>query len=155
MHCALYESPLGLLTLRSNGDALYSLQFGAAEEQGDRAVFLHTFHWLDAWFQGVELPRPHLLMRGSPFCLKVWEHCMSIPMGQTRSYGELARAVGRPGAARAVGTALRHNPLLIIIPCHRVLPAAGGIGQYVAGPTLKRLLLQQEKAGSCAAGIMA
>ncbi len=144
MHCALYDSPLGPLTLRSDGDALVSLQFGTGLVQGDEMVFRETFRWLDAWFQGVELPRPKLRMYGASFRLTVWEQCMSIPLGQTLSYGALACRMGCPGAARAVGTALARNPLLIIVPCHRVLPVSGGVGRYAAGSTLKRLLLERE-----------
>ena len=144
MHCAQYDSPLGPLCLRSNGVALVSLHFGAADEQGETAVFSDAFRWLDAYFSGVELPRPRIFHSATPFRLNVWEQCASIPFGHTLSYGELARAMGCPGAARAVGAALAHNPLLIIIPCHRVLPASGEIGRYAAGSALKRLLLERE-----------
>lgn len=144
MHCAQYDSPLGPLVLRSNGTALTTLQFGTAAEQGNKTVFAHAFRWLDAYFCGVELPRPRVCLSASPFRLKVWEQCSAIPYGQTRSYGELARAAGFPGAARAVGTALSHNPLLIIIPCHRVIPASGGVGQYASGGALKCQLLVLE-----------
>ena len=144
MHCAQYDSPLGPLCLRSNGVALVSLHFGPAEEQGETTVFSEAFRWLDAYFSGVELPRPRIFLSATPFRLNVWEQCAAIPFGHTLSYGELARAMGCPGAARAVGSALAHNPLLIIIPCHRVLPASGEIGRYAAGSALKRLLLERE-----------
>lgn len=144
MHCAQYDSPLGPLVLRSNGTALTSMQFGSAVEQGDKTVFADAFRWLDAYFSGVELPRPSVFLSTSPFRLKVWEQCSDIPYGQSRSYSELARAAGCPGASRAVGTALAHNPLLIIIPCHRVIPASGSVGQYAAGRALKRQLLELE-----------
>ncbi len=144
MHVARYDSPLGPLCLRSNGAALTALRFGSAEEQGKAAVFADAFRWLDAYFSGVELPRPRIFLSASPFRLHVWEQCAAIPYGQTRTYGELARAAGCPGAARAVGTAMAHNPLLIIIPCHRVIPASCGVGQYAAGGALKRQLQQRE-----------
>lgn len=144
MHCTQYDSPLGPICLQSNGMALTSLQFGSAEEQGNRALFTDAFRWLDDYFCGIELPRPVLALSASPFRLKVWNQCAAIPYGQTRTYAEMARAAGSPGAARAVGTALAHNPLLIIIPCHRVIPASGGVGQYAAGSHLKQLLLQRE-----------
>ena len=144
MHCAQYDSPLGPLVLRSNGTALTSLQFGTEAEQGDKTVFADAFRWLDAYFNGVELPRPRIFLSASPFRLNVWQQCVSIPFGSTLSYGKLARAMGCPGAARAVGSALAHNPLLIIIPCHRVLPASGETGRYAAGSALKRLLLDEE-----------
>ena len=125
--------------------ALTSLHFGAAEEQGETAVFLEAFRWLDAYFSGVELPRPRIFLSATPFRLNVWEQCVSIPFGTTLSYGELARAMGCPGAARAVGSALAHNPLLIIIPCHRVLPASGETGRYAAGEIFKQRLLDVER----------
>lgn len=144
MHVAQYDSPLGPLALRSNGIALTSLRFGAAEEQGDSAVFQEAFRWLDAYFQGTPLPLPRLALSGSSFRLKVWQQCVAIPYGMSCSYSELARAAGHPGAARAVGSALAANPLLILIPCHRVLPAGGGIGNYAAGRAVKQLLLERE-----------
>lgn len=145
MHCAQYDSPLGPLCLRSNGVALVSLHFGAAEEQGETAVFSDAFRWLDAYFNGVELPRPRIFLSATPFRLNVWEQCVSIPFGSTLSYGEFARAMGCPGAARAVGSALAHNPLLIIIPCHRILPASGETGRYAAGEIFKQRLLDVER----------
>ena len=145
MHCAQYDSPLGPLCLRSNGVALVSLHFGPAEEQGETTVFSEAFRWLDAYFSGVELPRPRIFLSATPFRLNVWEQCVSIPFGTTLSYGELARAMGCPGAARAVGSALAHNPLLIIIPCHRVLPASGETGRYAAGEIFKQRLLDVER----------
>lgn len=145
MHCAQYDSPLGPLCLRSNGVALVSLHFGAAEEQGETTVFLEAFRWLDAYFNGEELPRPRIFLSATPFRLNVWQQCVSIPFGSTISYGELARAMGCPGAARAVGSALAHNPLLIIIPCHRVLPASGETGRYAAGEIFKQRLLDVER----------
>lgn len=144
MHCAQYDSPLGLLCLRSNGTALTSLQFGAAEEQGDSDAFAAVFRWLDAYFRGEVLPLPHLAPEGTPFQQKVWQQCTAIPYGCTCTYGELARFVDQPGAARAVGSALAHNPLLIMVPCHRVLPATGGIGRYAAGIARKQGLLVLE-----------
>ncbi|GEK79361.1 methylated-DNA--[protein]-cysteine S-methyltransferase [Agrococcus baldri] len=78
------------------------------------------------------------------FGRQVVEQLCEIPYGQTRSYGEVARAVGNPGAVRAVGTACRRNPLPIAIPCHRVVRSDGSIGQYAGGPAAKRILLDVE-----------
>lgn len=144
MHCARYDSPLGPLALRSNGRALTSLQFGIEEEQGDKAVFADAFRWLDAYFSGLVLPLPALSYTGSSFRVQVWQQCCAILYGKTCTYGQLAQSIGNPWAARAVGTALAHNPLLIMIPCHRVLPSGGGVGHYAAGSALKQQLLQWE-----------
>lgn len=83
-------------------------------------------------------------VRGSRFERRVWAALRSIPYGATRSYGEVARAIGRPGAARAVARACAANPALLAVPCHRVVPAAGGSGGYAAGSDRKRLLLDRE-----------
>jgi methylated-DNA-[protein]-cysteine S-methyltransferase len=99
---------------------------------------------LEAYFAGrlrvFDLP---LRLEGTPFRLRVWEQLRQIPYGQVISYGELARRVGKPTAARAVGGANHHNPIPIIIPCHRVV-AADGLGGYGGGTPLKRTLLALE-----------
>lgn len=81
--------------------------------------------------------------RGTPFQRTVWEAIRAIPYGQRRTYGELAAAVGRPHAARAVGQATGQNPLPLVIPCHRVV-ARGGLGGYAGGLALKAWLLERE-----------
>ena len=84
-------------------------------------------------------------MCGTPFQKKVWRAVCKIPSGQTCTYGEIAKAIGHPRAARAVGSALKRNPLLVVIPCHRVVPASGGIGNYVGGRARKKWLLSEER----------
>jgi len=84
------------------------------------------------------------LSAGTEFQQIVWSICRSIPYGQTRSYGWIARRIGKPGASRAVGNALGKNPIPIIIPCHRVLTADGGIGGFSGGLSAKRRLLTLE-----------
>ena len=84
------------------------------------------------------------LSAGTEFQKKVWSSCRSIPYGQTRSYGWIAARIGQPGASRAVGNALSKNPIPIIIPCHRVLVADGGIGGFSGGLEVKRQLLKLE-----------
>ena len=83
----------------------------------------------------------------TPFQLKVYAALRKIPPGMTVSYGELAKRAGYPGAARAVGTAMRKNRLPIVIPCHRVIPVTGGLGEYSAGKKWKRFLLKCEVSG--------
>lgn len=88
-------------------------------------------------------------MRAYPrFYQKVWKACAAIPRGRTRTYGWVARAVGRPGAARAVGQALKANPFAPVVPCHRVVAAGGRLGGYSApgGLKAKRRLLEREGA---------
>jgi AraC family transcriptional regulator of adaptative response/methylated-DNA-[protein]-cysteine methyltransferase len=85
-------------------------------------------------------------IRGTAFQRRVWEELMRIPLGETRTYGEVAEAIGSPRAVRAVGTACGANPVAIVVPCHRVLPASGGVGNYGGGPHRKRHLLKAENA---------
>ncbi|MEK7563938.1 MAG: methylated-DNA--[protein]-cysteine S-methyltransferase, partial [Patescibacteria group bacterium] len=85
-----------------------------------------------------------LVMRGTDFQQRVWDALLEVPFGQTVTYGQLAKEIGNAGAVRAVGTAVGDNPLAIIIPCHRVLPASGGIGNYASGSDKKEWLLKHE-----------
>jgi methylated-DNA-[protein]-cysteine S-methyltransferase len=82
--------------------------------------------------------------KGTPFQRKVWEELKRIPYGQTRSYADLAAAIGNPRAARAVGSANGENPVPILIPCHRVIKADGSLGGYSSGTHIKSLLLELE-----------
>jgi O-6-methylguanine DNA methyltransferase len=84
-------------------------------------------------------------LRGTPFQLQVWQELRSIPWGKTVSYGELARRLGKPRAARAVGQACGANPIPLIVPCHRVIAAGGGLGGYSSGLERKKWLLQHER----------
>jgi len=85
----------------------------------------------------------HLL--GTPFQLDVWKALLNIPFGGTSTYGTLAAEIGKPKAFRAVGSAVGDNPIFYAIPCHRVLPASGGIGNYYWGPEIKKAILDWEK----------
>lgn len=87
-------------------------------------------------------------MEGTPFQLRVWQALQQIPYGSTRSYGELATLLGNPGASRAVGMACNKNPLLLIVPCHRVIGANGKLTGFACGLDIKRYLLLLEKGDS-------
>ena len=91
-------------------------------------------------------PDVPLDVRGTAFQRRVWEELRRIPLGETRTYGEIAAAIGAPGASRAVGSACGANPVPVVVPCHRVVPASGGIGNYGLGPDRKRRLLEHEGA---------
>ncbi|MBK1667690.1 hypothetical protein CKO28_06535 [Rhodovibrio sodomensis] len=92
----------------------------------------------------IDLP---LDVRATAFQRRVWQGLLAIPPGETRSYGDLAAELGTPGAARAVGSACAHNPVALVIPCHRVTRADGGLGGYRWGVAAKQALLEREKAG--------
>jgi AraC family transcriptional regulator of adaptative response/methylated-DNA-[protein]-cysteine methyltransferase len=84
-------------------------------------------------------------IQATAFQWRVWKALMAIPRGETRTYGEVARAIGHPRASRAVGNACATNPVAIVIPCHRVLPSTGGVGNYGWGPERKKTLLDRER----------
>ena len=101
--------------------------------------------FIDEFFSINELKKsPKFNLQGSPFQLKVWKALMKIPKGQTESYGSLAIKIGVPGAARAVGTACKMNPIPLFIPCHRVVKHDGSIGEFALGKKNKEFLLKME-----------
>lgn len=152
-----YESPIGRLTLASDGDALAGLwiegqrYFGAGLKlaRGDAPPIRRAAEWLDAYFAG-ERPDAsglRLAPRGTPFQQGVWALLREIPWGEVATYGELARRLtGDAGAARAVGAAVGRNPISILIPCHRVIGANGALTGYAGGIERKRWLLRHENA---------
>lgn len=120
-------------------------EFRAAAE--DPAAFDDLAEELRRYFAGeLRAFRTRLDLCGSPFQLRVWKALRDVPWGQVRSYAEIARAIGSPGAARAVGGANGRNPVAILVPCHRIVAADGGIGGYSAGLGRKRRLLKLERA---------
>ncbi len=121
-------------------------EFPRAELRRDRNGLSTAVRELVRYLEGrqTEFDLP-LDVRGTAFQCRVWEELLRIPYGQTRTYGEVARAVGAPGAARAVGTACGRNPLPLIIPCHRVVREGGALGGYGLGLPRKRALLKQER----------
>jgi methylated-DNA-[protein]-cysteine S-methyltransferase len=146
-------SPIGPLTVVRDGDALVRVamsppgQFVDAElgERSDEG-FEEVVAQLGEYFAGertaFDLPLRPL---GSPFELAVWEQLTRIPYGETRSYGHVARAVGEPGGAQAVGAANGRNPLAIVVPCHRVIGADGSLIGFGGGLPRKRFLLDLEQ----------
>ena len=119
---------------------------GIAVDEKTKAIFDQGVAWLSAYFaKDARLPPlPPLAGVGTDFQQRVWREIAAIPRGETRAYGDLARLIGTPRAARAVGQACGKNPIPILIPCHRVLAAAGKIGGYSAGIDRKRWLLAIE-----------
>ena len=158
-----YQSPLGDITLASDGDALVGLWFDGQkyfadalaeqyQERDDLPVFDDTRRWLDIYFSG-RAPgfTPTLSMRTSPFRRRVWEIMLTIPFGQTMTYGEIAARIAKEKglnrmSAQAVGGAVGHNSISLIIPCHRVVGTSGSLTGYAGGIDKKGRLLQMEQA---------
>lgn len=152
---ACLPSPVGELLVVADGGSLVELSFDAPRALARRtspAAMRHapgeftTFaHELRSYFAG-ELRdfKVPLAPAGSPFEQRVWRILRTIPYGTTTSYGAIARELGAPNAARAVGTANGRNPIAIVIPCHRVIGADGGLTGYGGGLARKRLLLELE-----------
>ena len=146
-------SLIGSLTLTAEDGALIAIDFGAPAGGADGAAsaprtdptLAETARQLAGDFAG-ELREFDLPLRptGTPFQLTVWEALRGIPYGETVTYGELARSIGRPTAARAVGSANHHNPLPIVVPCHRVIGADGTLTGYAGGLGVKSALLAVE-----------
>ena len=146
-------SPIGALLLAGTETAVHHLSFptghkafGPAEGwRSDPAPFREVERQLNAYFEGAlrafELP---LHLSGTPFQNTVWTYLADIPFGETRTYGQLARAIGRPQASRAVGAANGNNPLPIILPCHRVIGSNGALTGFGGGLPTKRYLLTLE-----------
>jgi len=105
------------------------------------AVLMHQV--LDAW-ENDRMDTIPLDLRGTEFQKSVWAALLEIPKGQVRTYSDIARKIERPLAARAVGTAVGDNPVSLIVPCHRVVQASGGLGNYGWGADIKRNLLLEE-----------
>jgi O-6-methylguanine DNA methyltransferase len=118
-----------------------------AGSRGDREVLEDAASFAAACFRGERRRSPPTDLRGcTPFEAKVWGALRRIPPGRTASYREIAKSVGRPKAARAVGSACGRNPLPLFIPCHRVVGAGGGPGGFSCGLAWKKLLLSTESA---------
>ncbi len=151
-----YDSPLGRITLASDGSALTGLWFDGQRHFGGRQgalcstsvglpVFAETRRWLDRYFSGCGPDfTPPLSLQGTPFQRRVWEALLAIPYGATVSYGELARRLGIR-SAQAVGGAVGRNPVSLVVPCHRVVGANGALTGYAAGLDRKQALLQLEQ----------
>jgi methylated-DNA-[protein]-cysteine S-methyltransferase len=149
------ESPIGPLTLMARAGRLTNLvmhdQVHAVSPppgcDRDDDAFTGVATQLDEYFAGertvFDVPMD---LSGTDFQRAVWAQLCAIPYGRTISYGELARRVGNPRAARAVGSANGHNPVAVIVPCHRVIAGDGGIGGYGGGTDRKMLLLELEQA---------
>ncbi len=155
-----YESPLGGIMMASDGEALTGLWFDGQKYFADTLseehtaknlpIFERTSHWLDVYFSGKSPDFiPLLNMKATPFRKAVWEILLSIPFGHTMTYGEIAGMIAKQKglssmSAQAVGGAVGHNSISLIIPCHRVIGSNGNLTGYAGGLEKKRSLLAME-----------
>lgn len=156
IYWTMVQNDLGSMTLAASDNGLCRLSFDEGAQQlankfpnaslqrdDARAIFAQT---AKAVVKGGPYDDIALDLRGTDFQKSVWDQLRKIPMGETRSYGDIARAIGNPRAVRAVGGANGANNIAIIIPCHRVIGSDGGLAGYAYGPEIKQKLLQREGA---------
>ena len=148
-----YNSILGRLTIVSDGENLTGLYFEGqcklkdCVKNDELKIFETVRHWLDAYFKGERVTADLIPIKlyGTDFRLKVWRELLKIPYGEVTTYGEVAKRIGSDKmSGRAVGGAVGHNPIAIIVPCHRVIGAGGNLTGYSGGMEKKIKLLQIE-----------
>ena len=144
------STPVGKVGIAENGRAVTNLFFSgtvapASYQLEETALLRLAADQIHEYFSGkrrsFDLP---LEPEGTPFQRFVWDALLTIPYGETRTYHQIAEQIGRPSACRAVGTANGRNPISILIPCHRVIGASGGLTGYAGGLAAKELLLRLE-----------
>jgi methylated-DNA-[protein]-cysteine S-methyltransferase len=145
-----YPTDLGKVGIADNGSAITRLYFDCgiipqSAKVNETALIKEAFYQLQDYLAGkrrvFDFP---VATAGTPFQEKVWKALQTIPYGQTKSYQDIAEIIGKPGAARAVGMANNKNPLLLVIPCHRVTAVNGNLVGYAAGLAVKERLLGLE-----------
>lgn len=142
-----YNSPVGVLCIEDNGSAVTAIKLcrdGDSDNPSELAQ--DVIKQLEEYFNGerriFEIP---IAPRGTEFQQKVWRALTDIPYGETRTYGEIAQQTGNPRACRAVGNANNKNPIMIVVPCHRVIGSNGDLTGYACGLDVKKYLLDLEK----------
>ena len=153
IHYRTIDSPIGPLALAGQGKVLTNLRMVDQTYEPDRTnwmpddrAFPDAVEQLEAYFAGERTDFDlELSLAGSEFRRRVWQALLTIPYGETRSYGEIAEQIGASGAARAVGLANGRNPIAIIVPCHRVIGASGSLTGYGGGLERKQSLLELER----------
>jgi len=142
----LVETSLVSMAVTAASDAVTRIHLGARAPRPAVAPLERLIaHELAEYFEGTRTRfTVPMTPEGTAFQLGVWNALEQIPYGETRTYGDIAKAVGNPGASRAVGMANHHNPIPIMIPCHRVVATGGKLGGFGGGVDLKQRLLQLE-----------
>lgn len=145
---AIYHAPVGELVITYQDGAVIALKRAdatALPEDAPNALTDAVCRQLDEYFAGTRTAFDFpLRLQGTPFQEKVWAALRDIPYGETRSYQQIAQAIGQPKACRAVGMANHRNPIYIVVPCHRVVGANGALTGYGGGLDMKKALLELE-----------
>ena len=142
-----YKSPIGILEIELENDSIQRLRvvescLKISERTG---YFVEIVKQLDEYFAGKRTKfELNISPKGTEFQKKVWAELLKIPYGKTKSYQEIAEAIGKPNAQRAVGSACNKNPILLIIPCHRVVSKTGKLTGFACGLKKKEVLLDLE-----------
>lgn len=160
VYYAATSSPIGTIWVASDKAGVCQVSFGGTEQeflkelsvagfqhaQADREFNKGALEEIEDYFAGtVTRFSSPLHPNGKPFEMRVWQALQRIPLGETRSYEEIACAIGNPNACRAVGGANSRNPIPLLIPCHRVIRKDGGLGGFSSGTAIKQWLLQFEQ----------
>ncbi|WP_035512590.1 methylated-DNA--[protein]-cysteine S-methyltransferase [Halalkalibacillus halophilus] len=165
MVVATIQTSIGPMTVGGNKEELYFINFGSLKEtqewvdkfvtkhslgmvsEGKTALFVETEEAVENYLKSRgedQLQRIPYRLQGTPFQIDVWQALVSIPYGETSTYGDIAREISRPKAVRAVGGAINKNPLSILVPCHRVIGKDGSLTGYAGGLDKKTNLLKIE-----------
>ena len=147
----ILDTPLGRVAVETSGALVKEIHLGARARTAADRPHTSVARDLDRYFSGESVdfePYEVDLTGFTDFQRRVYEETRAIPSGEVRTYGEIARAIGKPGASRAVGNALGRNPACVVIPCHRVVAANGGLGGFTGGLRWKRALLRLEASHS-------
>lgn len=148
MKTDFYDSPIGRLWLSAENGTLTGLSFSEIPVENGKAepVLMEAKRQLDEYFSGKLFTfTVSIFYSGTPFQMAVWAELQKIPYGETKTYGEIATAIGKPKASRAVGMACHRNPIGIMIPCHRVIGTGGKLTGFGGGLNKKQALLEREK----------
>ena len=145
-----FSSPIGIVRLTEEQEAITHIALTDHRDASSPSPLMcEAERQITEYLNGTRQQMDFAIrMEGTPFQLRVWQALKQIPYGSTRSYGELATLLGSPGASRAVGMACNKNPLLLIVPCHRVIGANGKLTGFACGLEVKRYLLLLEKRSS-------
>jgi methylated-DNA-[protein]-cysteine S-methyltransferase len=148
----LIAADQGLAAIRWNNNRPKRNPSGTLVEDDNHPILLETERQLNEYFQGKRKSFSlKLQLIGTKFQINVWHALLTIPFGETRSYGQLARQLGNPSAMRAVGAANGRNPIPIVVPCHRVIGASGDLVGFGGGLQMKAQLLELERNGTVSA----